>query len=125
MRMGKIKRDNLDNIIEGEGNIILSGIVSVPSAIIFAILFAGFGDIYTIGFQLRFLGGWKVIWASAKRRDCIVLDWASQVNICLTLPNRISFHSFSAVASDPVGPSRDYGEGLGWLEGPWGPVVAM
>eukprot|EP00808_Paulinella_micropora_P026797 g34226.t1 len=25
-----------------------------------------------------------MIWASAKRRDCIVLDWASHVNICFT-----------------------------------------
>eukprot|EP00808_Paulinella_micropora_P005593 g29292.t1 len=39
---------------------------------------------YTVGYQFLDLGGWKVIWARAKRSDCIVLDWASQVNICLT-----------------------------------------
>eukprot|EP00808_Paulinella_micropora_P030732 g17428.t1 len=25
-----------------------------------------------------------MIWARAKRRDCIVLDWANHVNICFT-----------------------------------------
>eukprot|EP00808_Paulinella_micropora_P022242 g19997.t1 len=25
-----------------------------------------------------------MIWARAKRRDCIVLDWANRVNICFT-----------------------------------------
>eukprot|EP00808_Paulinella_micropora_P002314 g82360.t1 len=39
---------------------------------------------YTIGFQFLDFGGWKIMYARAKRRDCIVLDWASQVNICFT-----------------------------------------
>eukprot|EP00808_Paulinella_micropora_P008739 g47350.t1 len=39
---------------------------------------------HTTGFQFLDLGGWKMIWARAKRRDCIVLDCANHVNICFT-----------------------------------------
>eukprot|EP00808_Paulinella_micropora_P023896 g43447.t1 len=39
---------------------------------------------YTTGFQFLDLGGLKMVLARAKRRDCIVLDWANHVNICFT-----------------------------------------
>eukprot|EP00808_Paulinella_micropora_P008856 g42624.t1 len=67
----------------GKGNLILRGIVAVPSDIVHAILFSSFGDVY---YWLPIALPWRLESnvGKGKRRDCIVLDWASQVNICLT-----------------------------------------